>query len=114
MPKVGKMRFPYTEQGMREAQKYSADSRKPMQIEKYQYGGSVPRPTMRPGMGRGLGRGMGQGLGGGLRRGAPQGMRQGMRPGMGQGPGRGMNPRTLQALAQGLQRRFKKGGKVKK
>ena len=47
MPKVGKMKFPYTEQGMREAQNYSKQSGKPMQVEgNYSHGGMVK--PMRP------------------------------------------------------------------
>ena len=75
MPKVGKMRFPYTEKGMKEAQNYSASSGKPMEIESYQYGGRVPR-----------GRGM-----------APRPTRPGR--------GRGMNPGILQALMNRLKGR---------
>tara|TARA_R100000234_G_C4992719_1_gene176313 strand:+ start:242 stop:565 length:324 start_codon:yes stop_codon:yes gene_type:complete len=47
MPKVGKMKFPYTEQGMKDAQNYSKQSGKPMQMEggkmapKYGHGGMV-------------------------------------------------------------------------
>ena len=101
MPKVGKMRFPYTEQGMKEARKYSADSRKPMQIEKYQYGGGVPRPTMRPGGGRPINPRLRYGLGAGSgmapRRPRPGGPSPLRHPG---GPG-------------GYHVRYKKGGKVK-
>ena len=111
MPKVGKMRFPYTEQGMKEAQKYSTDSRKPMQVGSYQYGGRVPgmrqglggrmRPGMNPGLGRGLGRGIGRRPGGALSSGVnPYGMRQ--------GPGRGMSPAQMRALRNRMAR-FKKG-----
>ena len=82
MPKVGKMKFPYTKRGMEDAKNYASQSGKQLEVEGYRYGGKVPKYNL-----------------GGR---APQ------------GPGRGMNPRMLQALAQGLQRRFKKGGKVKK
>ena len=95
MPKVGKMKFPYTEQGMKEAASYARNSGKPMQVEgnyrhggmvpKYNLGGMVPnrqpmggpRPQMGPG--RGAGRPMGRPM---------------------SGAGRGTNPRTLAALAQ--------------
>ena len=44
MPKVGKMKFPYTEQGMKEAASYAKNSGKPMQIEgSYRHGGMVPK-----------------------------------------------------------------------
>ena len=47
MPKVGKMKFPYTEQGIRDAQNYSKQSGKPMQVEgNYRHGGMVK--PMRP------------------------------------------------------------------
>ena len=46
MPKVGKMKFPYTEKGMRDAQNYSKQSGKPMQVEgNYRHGGRVMPPT---------------------------------------------------------------------
>ena len=55
MPKVGKMKFPYTEQGMKDAQNYAKQSGKPMQMEgggmipKYGHGGMVnPMMPMRP------------------------------------------------------------------
>ena len=65
MPKVGKMRFPYTEQGMRDAQNYAKESGKPMEMEgggmmpKYGHGGMVgmPKRPMMP-MRRGGGRTM--------------------------------------------------------
>ena len=42
MPKVGKMKFPYTEQGIRDAKNYSKQSGKPMQVEgSYRHGGKV-------------------------------------------------------------------------
>ena len=85
MPKVGKMKFPYTKKGMEDAQNYSKQSGKPMQVEgNYRQGGRIPKYN----------------LGGMIPRRAPM--------------GRGMNPRALQALVQGLRNRFKKGGKVKK
>ena len=70
MPKVGKMKFPYTKKGMEEAQNYSAQTGKPMQVEKYQYGGRVPemRRGMRPGMGRGMNPGVLQALVQGLKK----------------------------------------------
>ena len=92
MPKVGKMKFPYTEQGMKEAQKYSEDSGKPMEVESYQYGGRVPF-----GMGR-------------RPRRNPWGMRQrqGLRRspwGMGRRQGGGMNQGVLRALMERLRGR---------
>jgi hypothetical protein len=48
MPKVGKMKFPYTQQGMRDAQNYSKQSGKTIEMEgggvipKYRGGGMVP------------------------------------------------------------------------
>ena len=42
MPKVGKMKFPYTKRGMEEAQNYASQSGKPMQVEgSYKHGGKV-------------------------------------------------------------------------
>ena len=90
MPKVGKMKFPYTKKGMEDAQNYSKQSGKPMQVEgNYRQGGRIPKYN----------------LGGMIPRRAPMG-----RPSM----GNKMNPKALQALVQGLRNRFKKGGKVKK
>jgi len=44
MPKVGKMKFPYTEQGMKEAVSYAKNSGKPMQVEgNYRHGGMIPK-----------------------------------------------------------------------
>ena len=43
MPKVGKMKFPYTRKGMEEAQNYSKQIGKQMEVEGYRYGGKVPR-----------------------------------------------------------------------
>ena len=44
MPKVGKMKFPYTEQGMKEAANYAKNSGKPMQVEgNYRHGGMIPK-----------------------------------------------------------------------
>tara|TARA_Y100000593_G_scaffold60362_1_gene111915 strand:- start:1645 stop:2151 length:507 start_codon:yes stop_codon:yes gene_type:complete len=44
MPKVGKMKFPYTSQGMKEAASYAKNSGRPMQIEgSYRGGGMVPK-----------------------------------------------------------------------
>ena len=55
MPKVGKMKFPYTEQGMKEAANYAKNSGKPMEIEgNYRHGGMVPNraiPIPTPGTG---------------------------------------------------------------
>ena len=89
MPKVGKMKFPYTKKGMEEAQNYSAQTGKRMEVEEYRGGGLIPKYQ---------------------RGGLVPGMRRGMRPKM----GGGMNPRMLKSLVQGLKNRFKKGGKVKK
>ena len=47
MPKVGKMKFPYTEQGMKDAQNYAKQTGKAMEMEgggmipKYGHGGMV-------------------------------------------------------------------------
>ena len=84
MPKVGKMKFPYTRKGMEEAQNYSKQTGKQMEVEGYRGGGLIPK----------------------YQRG---GRVPGMRPGM----GRGMNPGMLEALVQGLKKKFKKGGKIK-
>ena len=47
MPKVGKMKFPYSEQGIKEAASYARNSGKPMQVEgNYRHGGMVK--PMRP------------------------------------------------------------------
>ena len=93
MPKVGKMKFPYTKKGIEDAQNYAKQSGKPMQVEgNYRGGGIIPKYN----------------LGGMVPRGAMP--RPSMRPGARPGMGRGINPRVLQALAS----RFKKGGKVKK
>ena len=70
MPKVGKMKFPYTEQGMKDAANYAKQSGKAMEIEEYGHGGMIPkyrgggmvrrpmmprrRPTMNPAMMRAL------------------------------------------------------------
>ena len=43
MPKVGKMKFPYTEQGMKDAANYSKQSGKAMEIEEYGHGGIIPK-----------------------------------------------------------------------
>ena len=43
MPKVGKMKFPYTKRGMEEAQNYASQSGKKLEVESYQYGGRVPK-----------------------------------------------------------------------
>jgi len=49
MPKVGKMKFPYTEQGMKEAANYAKNSGKSMQVEgNYRKGGIVPVPGIMP------------------------------------------------------------------
>jgi hypothetical protein len=69
MPKVGKMKFPYSKKGMEDATNYAKQSGKPMQVEgnymgggkvlpKYQMGGPVnpgqrpPMPGQRPPMQR--------------------------------------------------------------
>ena len=52
MPKVGKMKFPYTEKGMKDAKNYAKQSGKPMEMEdggmmpEYGHGGMV-NPMMR-------------------------------------------------------------------
>ena len=86
MPKVGKMKFPYTKRGMEDAKSYASQSGKQLEVEGYRGGGLIPK----------------------YQRGGMIPRRLGMRPRPGIG-GR-MNPRILQALAN----RFKKGGKVKK
>ena len=49
MPKVGKMKFPYTKRGMEEAQNYARQVGKPMNVEGYRHGGRVPsRGVNRP------------------------------------------------------------------
>tara|TARA_R100000458_G_scaffold58762_2_gene67516 strand:+ start:54 stop:416 length:363 start_codon:yes stop_codon:yes gene_type:complete len=118
MPKVGKMKFPYTEQGIKEAASYAKNSGKPMEMEgggmipKYQAGGMVPnRPMMsnqpiNPRFRYGFGNRMGSGP-------RPQmnpGMNPGMRPGMGaQRPmGPGMRPAQSNMLRNRLAK-FKKG-----
>ena len=40
MPKVGKMKFPYTEQGMKDAQNYAKQTGKAMEMEG---GGIIPK-----------------------------------------------------------------------
>ena len=57
MPKVGKMKFPYTKKGMEEAQNYSAQTGKRMEVEEYRGGGLIPkyqRGGLVPGMRRGM------------------------------------------------------------
>ena len=107
MPKVGKMKFPYSEQGIKEAASYARNSGKPMQVEgnyrhggmvpKYQAGGMVPNRQMNPRLRYGLGNRVGGGprpqMGPGMGTGRPMGRPM-------SGAGRGMNPRTLAALAQ--------------
>ena len=60
MPKVGKMKFPYTEQGMKDAQNYAKQTGKAMEMEgggmtpKYGHGGMVnPMMSMKPMYGHG-------------------------------------------------------------
>ena len=84
MPKVGKMKFPYTKKGMEEASAYAKNTGKAMEIEKYQYGGRVP--------------GMG-GVSRPVRR----------RPIIGRNPMMG----ALGTTVGGRNPRYKKGGKVK-
>tara|TARA_X000001388_G_scaffold11344_1_gene6914 strand:- start:1932 stop:2234 length:303 start_codon:yes stop_codon:yes gene_type:complete len=55
MPKVGKMKFPYTEQGMKDASNYAKQTGKSMEMEdggmmpKYGHGGMVkPKMPMKP------------------------------------------------------------------
>tara|TARA_Y100001938_G_C7976888_1_gene372228 strand:- start:643 stop:873 length:231 start_codon:yes stop_codon:yes gene_type:complete len=45
MPKVGKMKFPYTEQGMKDAANYAKQTGKQLEIDEYRGGGQV-RPLM--------------------------------------------------------------------
>ena len=109
MPKVGKMKFPYTKKGMEEAQTYSGQTGKQVEIEEYRGGGLIPkyqRGGLIPGLRQRLG-GMRPRLGG-ARRGLGRGMapRQGGRPGLGGG-------RNLGGLANRLRSMYKKGGKVK-
>ena len=98
MPKVGKMKFPYSEQGIKEAVSYAKNSGKPMQVEgNYRHGGMVPNRQMNPRLRYGLGNRVGGGprpqMGPGMGAGRPMGRPM-------SGAGRGMNPRTLAALAQ--------------
>ena len=107
MPKVGKMKFPYSEQGIKEAASYARNSGKPMHVEGnyrhggivtiYQAGGMVPNRQMNPRLRYGLGNRVGGGprpqMGPGMGAGRPMGRPM-------SGAGRGMNPRTLAALAQ--------------
>ena len=114
MPKVGKMKFPYSKKGMEDATNYAKQSGRPMQVEgnymgggkvlpKYYGGGRVGtrpmgrpmgRPMARPGMAGRPMNPMGRpSIGGGMRR----------RPGMGR-PGMG------RPMARPI---MKKGGKVK-
>tara|TARA_R100000458_G_C8041224_1_gene92495 strand:+ start:28 stop:486 length:459 start_codon:yes stop_codon:yes gene_type:complete len=63
MPKVGKMKFPYTPRGIEDAQNYANHSGKALEMElpKYQYGGRVGgpmNPGMRPPVGPGFRPGM--------------------------------------------------------
>ena len=60
MPKVGKMKFPYTEQGMKDAQNYAKQTGKAMEMEgggmipQYGHGGMVkPMMPMKPMYGHG-------------------------------------------------------------
>ena len=117
MPKVGKMKFPYTGQGMKEAANYAKNSGKAIEIEgnyrgggyvpKYHGGGRVspmrPRPSMRPRRSMGLGR--------------PMGPRRPMIPSYERG-GKVSTGNIIRNLAKmGLINKlagFKKGGKVKK
>ena len=48
MPKVGKMKFPYTQRGIEDAKNYANHAGKSLEMElpKYQYGGRVGRPMM--------------------------------------------------------------------
>ena len=109
MPKVGKMKFPYTEQGMKDAANYAKQSGKSMEIEEYGHGGMIPKYR-----------------GGGMVR---RPMMPGRRPMM---PGRprrpmarpAMNPAMMRALSDRIasmkkggkvaKPKYKKGGKVKK
>ena len=116
MPKVGKMKFPYTEQGIKEAASYAKNSGKAMEMEgggmipKYQAGGMVPNRGINPRFKYGLGSGM-----------APRmrpNVRPGMRPAMpGMRPRRPLPgtpaPRRHPGGPGGYHVRYKKGGKVK-
>ena len=105
MPKVGKMRFPYTKKGMEDATNYAKNARKPIEVEgyrgggrvpKYQYGGAVPsRPMMRPQGRRPIGRPM------------PR-----LRPPVGPGRGRGLFGGAMGTTVGGRNVRYKNGGKV--
>ena len=102
MPKVGKMKFPYTEQGIKDAANYAKQSGKSMEIEEYGHGGMIPKYR-----------------GGGMVR----------RPMMPRRPRRpmarpAMNPAMMRALSDRIasmkkggkvaKPKYKKGGKVKK
>ena len=83
MPKVGKMKFPYTKKGVEEAISYAKQTGNQVNIEEYRGGGLIPKyqrggivPGLRPRLGGG------------------------MRP-----RGRGMNPGILRALMNKLGRR---------
>ena len=123
MPKVGKMKFPYTKKGMEEAISYAKQTGNQVNIEEYRGGGLIPK-YQRGGRIPGLR----QRLGGA--RPPMQGARrpmEGARPGL----GRGMAPRPLARpgarpgarLGGGVRRpmegprrgapMYKKGGKVK-
>ena len=116
MPKVGKMKFPYTKKGVEEAISYAKQTGNQVNIEEYRGGGLIPKyqrggrvpglrqrlggarppmqgarrpmPGARPGLGRGMAPRQRGRLGGGMR---PR--------------GRGMNPGILRALMNKLGRR---------
>ena len=102
MPKVGKMKFPYTEQGMKDAANYAKQSGKAMEIEEYGHGGMIPKYR-----------------GGGM-------VRRPMMPGRPRRPMArpAMNPAMMRALSDRIasmkkggkvaKPKYKKGGKVKK
>ena len=104
MPKVGKMKFPYTEQGMKDAQNYAKQTGKAMEMEgggmipKYGHGGMVnPMMSMKPMYGHG-------------------GMVNPMKPMYKHGGkvGMGMSPMQKMALRKRISDMMMYGGKVKK
>ena len=62
MPKVGKMKFPYTKRGVEEAVSYAKQSGKQLEVEGYRYGGKVPKYNLGGRVPQGMGRGMNQGI----------------------------------------------------
>ena len=100
MPKVGKMKFPYTEQGIKDAANYAKQSGKSMEIEEYGHGGMIPKY-------RG---------GGMVRRPMMPGRRPMARPGMTPAMMRALSDRIASMKKGGkvAKPKYKKGGKVKK